>query len=146
MILIGQTKNFRLLKFPLFSTILFGLIFGFLCVGMFHKTSMTMESMDPSAMLSVKGEQTCCGGNMSQHIQSWTNTFLTIPQDLRNNLALLALGFLLALVFIKSLFSYTTTDQRLLVDRLYLRQRPNLLVFNPLKLAFSRGILHPKLY
>ncbi len=139
-------STFRIMKLLIMFSTIGALILGFFCVGMFHKTSMKMDGMDPSAMVSIKGEQTCCGGSMSQHIQSWTNTFLTIPQDLRNNFTLLALGLLLALVFVRSLFSYTATDQRLLVDNLHLRQRPSLLAFNPLKLAFARGILNPKLY
>ena len=141
-----MTAKISIIKLPVVFLTILALVFGFFCMGMFHKKPMVMEGMDMTAMVSVGGEQTCCGGTMSQHIQSWTNTFLTVPQDLRNNFALLALGFLLTLVFIRSLFPYSITDQKLLTGTLYLRQRPSSLAFNPLKLAFARGILHPKLY
>jgi hypothetical protein len=136
----------RVIKFPAVFLTITALVFGFMCVDMFHTTSTTMEGMVMTPEVSIKSEQTCCGGTMSQHIQSWTNTFLTTSQDLRNNLALLALGLLIVLFFGRSRFSFDSTNQMLLSSRLYLRQRPNLIIFNPLRLAFARGILHPKLY
>ena len=134
------------IKIPIILSVISALLFGFLCVGMFHKASVAMERMDVSGITAVAGEQTCCGGTMSQHMQSWTNTFLMTPNDLRNNFALLALVFLAALLFIRALFPYTPIDQGILTGNLYLRERSRFLAFDPLKLAFAQGILHPKLY
>jgi len=136
----------RIIKFPAVFLTITALVFGFMCVGMFHTTSTTMEGMAITPEVSLKSKQTCCGGTMSEHVQSWTSTFLTTSQNLRNDLALLALGPLLVLVFARSRFSFASTDQLLISSKLYLRQRPNLIIFNPLRLAFARGILHPKLY
>lgn len=142
----GLTNVRKLIKFPVIFIVISALLFGFFCVSMFDKSSMEMEVMNMPGMVSIKAEHECCGDTMSQHIQSWTNTFLTTSQDLRNNFALWALGLLVALVFTRSRFSFASIDQMPFSDRLYLQQYPNLIIFNPLKLAFARGILHPKLY
>ena len=134
------------IKTPLVALTVLSLIFGFFCVGMFQKTAMAVQGSGMTDMVSVGGEQTCCGGTMSQHMQSWTNTFLATPHDLRNSTALLALALLVTLIFIQSLFRRTNLDAPLLSSKLYLRQNPNLFIFNPLRLALARGILHPKLY
>jgi len=136
----------RIIKFPIILAVIGVLIFGFFCVDMFHHPSISMDGRNMADTILIKSEQTCCGGTMSQHMQSWTNTFLTTSQDLRNNFTLWALGLLVALVFTRSRFSFASTDQLLLSSKLYLRQRPNLFIFNPLRLAFAKGILHPKLY
>lgn len=136
----------RTIKFPVIFLTIMALVFGFFCVGMFDKTSAAMEGAHGKTMLSIEAEETCCGGTMSQHMQSWTNTFLTTPNNLRDGLSLFTLIFLVSLVFARSRFSFASIDQLLLSSELYLRQRPNLFIFNPLRLAFARGILNPKLY
>ncbi len=139
-------KIFPFLKITIILTVMLSLLFGFFCIGMFQKTSMTLESMDMFGRTAVTSEQTCCGGSLSQHIQSWTNTFLTTPNDLRNNFTFLTLVFLASLIFLRALFPYIHIDKRILTDYLYLLKKPSFFVFDPLKQAFSRGILHPKLY
>lgn len=113
---------------------------------MFDETSAAMQGTHDKTAISIEAKEECCGGTMSEHIQSWTNTFLTTPNNLRDSLVLFALIFLGALVFRKSLFPHTFRSLQLLAGKLYLRQRPELSVFSPLKLAFARGVLHPKLY
>ncbi len=135
----------KIIKPSLVFIAIAALILGFFCVGMFQKTSTIVQGAGMTDM-SVGGEQTCCGGSMSQHMQSWTNTFLATPNDLRSNSALLVLSLLAALIFIHSIFKRTRPDSPLLSINLYLRQQPNLFAFDPLKLAFAKGILHPKLY
>ena len=136
----------NIIKFPIVFLTIATLVLGFFCVGMFDETSTAMEGTHDKTVISLKSDHACCGGTMSQHMQSWTNTFLTTPNNLRDSLALFALIFIVALVFVRSQFSFSSTDQLLLSSKLYLRQRPNLFIFNPLKLAFAKGILHPKLY
>ena len=139
----------KVIKFPVSLLIIWALLFGFVCIGMFHESSMDMDTMTPNpTLISITGEQSCCGTTMSQHIQSWKNTFLAVPQGFRDALTLLALGLALALAY--SWFSFR--DRYPLLDpdigglRLYVRQNPDITLFNHLKLAFARGILNPKLY
>lgn len=85
---------------------------------------------------------------MSQRIESWKNTFLAAPQTVRDSLALLALGLTLILAYNQLSFR----DRHFLFDpdigglHLYVRQNPDITLFNHLKLAFARGILNPKSY
>lgn len=128
---------------------MWALLFGFICVWMFHKSSMGMGTITSSpTLVAIAGEESCCGTNMSQHIQSWRDTFLVVPQGVRDTLTLLTLG--LALVYSYSRFSFR--DRHLVFDpdvgglRPYVLQNPDILLFNHLKLAFARGILNPKIY
>lgn len=138
----------KLIRLPVVLLTMWTLLFGFLCAGMFHEKSMHMDMSSDQTMLSITSEGSCCGTTMSQHIQSWKNTFLAVPQGVRDALTLLALG--LALVFAHSWLSFR--DRHLLYDpdvgglRLYVQQNPDIAIFNHLKLAFARGILNPKLY
>lgn len=140
------SSTFRIIKPLVIFATLAALVLGFFCVGMFDETSTAMEGTHDKTVVSIEANQTCCGGTMSQHMQSWTNTLLTTPNSLRDSLALFALIFLVSLVFVRSQVSFSSTDHLLLSSKLYLRQRPNLFIFNPLRLAFAKGILHPKLY
>lgn len=139
----------KLISLPIVFLTIWGLLFGFLCVGMLHNSSMKMNTMTTNSTLTaITAEESCCGTTMSQHIQSWKNTFLAVPQGFRDALTLLALG--LALAFAYSWFSFR--DRYPLLDpdigglRLYVRQNPDVILFNHLKLAFARGILNPKIY
>lgn len=140
------SSPFRIIKPLVIFVTLAALVLGFFCVGMFDKTSVAMERAHSKTAMSIEAKESCCGDTMSQHMQSWTNTFLTTPNNLRDSLALLALIFLVSFVFVGSRFSFASIDQLLLSSKLYLRQRLNLFIFNPLRLAFAKGILHPKLY
>lgn len=136
----------KLISLPVIFLTTWALLFGFVCVGMFHETSMEMTT-DPTLM-AITAEESCCGTTMSQHIQSWKSTFLAVPQGFRDALALLALGLVLILGY--SWFSFR--DRYPLLDpdigglRLYVRQNPDITLFNHLKLAYARGILNPKIY
>lgn len=139
----------KIIKFPVFILTIWALLFGFVCVGMFHEPSMKMGmTTSNSTLMAITGEQSCCGTNMSQHIQSWKDTFLAVPQGVRDALMLLVLGLALALGYAW----FSSKDRHLLFDpdigglQLYVRQNPDIELFNYLKLAFARGILNPKIY
>ena len=136
------------IRLPVVLLTMWTLLFGFLCVGMFHEKSVHMDISGTQAMLSMASEESCCGTTMSQHIESWKSTFLIAPQAVRDSLALLAFG--LALVLVYSWFSFQDRYPTLNPDigglRLYVQQNPEIAIFNHLKLAFARGILNPKLY
>ncbi len=135
------------LKLPVVVLTMWTLVFGFFCMGVFHKTPMQMAKTDASTVtMSLPGESSCCGMTVSQHMDSWRIASLSIPRGSRDTLALLALG-LIAIVAIGGIpFSRKFHDQEFLTYRLYLRQNPNLQTFHHLKLAFARGILNPKIY
>ena len=143
------SKIQKVIKFPVSLLIIWALLFGFVCVGMFHEPSMDMDTMTPNpTLMAITGEQSCCGTNMSQHIQSWTDTFLAVPQAVRDSLALLALGLTLILAYswLSHRDRYPSLDPDIGGLRLYVQQNPDIAIFNHLKLAFARGILNTKVY
>lgn len=86
------------------------------------------------------GEVGYCNMNITEHLASWQNLFTTTLEHL-NPLSLLSLLtlFVLAYFFVDLLVRRRT--ERPLFERWRTRE-----LFDPLQLAFSRGILHPKLY
>ena len=143
------SKIQKVIKFPVSLLTMWALLFGFVCVGMFHEPSMEMDTMTSNpTLMAITGEQSCCDTTMSQHIESWRSTFLAVPQGIRDALTLLALG--LALVFAYSWISfrdrYPSPDSDVGRLRLYVQQNPEIAIFNHLKLAFARGILNTKVY
>ncbi len=138
----------KLIRLPVVLLTIGTLLFGFLCVGMFHEKSMHMDMLSDQTMLSITSEESCCGTTMSQHVESWKNTFLALPQAVRDSLILLALGLTLILAYSWLSFRdrYPALDPDAGRSRLYIRENPDITTFNHLRIAFARGILNPKLY
>lgn len=108
---------------------------------------MSMETKDGqmSGCPFMTGRATICRMNVTEHIAKWQQAFLGIPTK-TNFLALAAALLITALVsFIKpflQLKKLTVSTVRFLVYR-----RANFAkVFDPLLVAFSDGILNPKIY
>ncbi len=138
----------KLIRLSVVLLTMWALLFGFLCIGMFYERSMHMDMSNTQTVLSMTSGESCCGTTMSQHIESWKNTFLALPYVVRDSLILLTLGLTLILAYSWLSFRdrYSTPDPDVGLLRLYIRQNPNIVIFNNLKLAFARGILNPKLY
>ena len=96
----------------------------------------------------MASEQQCCGTSISHHFNTWKNITLAVPDKVRDSLMLLALGLSLILggSWLSLRHRYPLPNLDILRLRLYIRQNPDLLLFNHLKLAFARGILNPKIY
>ncbi len=86
------------------------------------------------------GETGYCAMDISEHLASWQNLFTTTLERV-NPLAMLPLFtlFVLAYFFVDLLVRKRT--ERPLFQRWRTRE-----LFDPLQLAFARGIIHPKLY
>ena len=141
-------SNFqKLITLPVALFTIWALLFGFFCMGMFHKSAMPVKEMVSAlGLVEMVSEEHCCGTTMSQHIESWRDTFLAVPKEIRDNLALLLLGLALAFVFVRLPFRRDVAVHQILHYRLYTRDNPDLALFNHLKLAFAQGILNPKIY
>lgn len=139
----------KLIRLPVVLLTMWILLFGFVCAGMFHEPSMGMDTMTSNPTLTaIAGQESCCGTNVSQHIQSWRNSFLAVPQGVRDSLLLLVFGLILILGYTRFSFKdrHPLFDPDICGLQLYVRQNPELVLFNHLKLAFARGILNPKIY
>lgn len=123
------------------------LTFGFVCMGMLSKIPMNMSIADRDSM-PLLHEQPCCNVGISHTIDLWKNIVLGAPDKTRDILMLFALGLTLAFGYSLFLLRYRPhlPDPDTVRVRLYMRENPNLLLFDHLKLAFARGILNPKIY
>lgn len=135
-------------KFTRFLLVL--ALVAFLSVVFFGASqSMGMEKQNSGKMSGCvfSGKVEICTMTFSEHIGHWQSMFTT---TVTQNALTVILLLLLAIVFVAVgifkrnlllLFSYYTTRWRL-----YIRNNPELSLFNPLKEAFSQGILNPKIY
>lgn len=93
------------------------------------------------------GKVEICAMSFTEHITVWQSMFTTTAtQNALTTVLLLLLTvvFVAVGIFKRSLLllsSYHATRWRL-----YIRHNPELSLFNPLKEAFARGILNPKIY
>ena len=89
----------------------------------------------------------CCSTEAPDHMELWKSTFEGIPQSVQQFMALVAIAIFAAFSFT----SFSSTP-RLEINvfltrfRLYARAHPNIQTYNALRLAFARGILHPKTF
>lgn len=125
-------------------------LIAFLLVAFFGASqSMGMEMKDDGTMggCLFTGMEEICTMKFEEHLAQWQSMFTTTaPQKaLAIALLLLLVVVFVAVAILKRnlllLFSYYTTRWRL-----YIRHNPELSFFNPLKEAFSQGILNPKIY
>jgi hypothetical protein len=140
-------ENLQSTKIPVILITIGILIFGFVCTGMLSKPSMEMSAMDMGVM-SSEHDGSCCSLGTAHHINSLRDVVLISPDRTRDALALLALGLTL-------LLGYGLThiwNRRSPIDHdvgrlyFYIKSRPEIALFDHLKLAFARGILNPKIY
>ena len=140
-----QTK---LLKTILGGSVLFSLIVGFLCISFIHATpahadmgsAHTAHAINPSI-------NTCCDIGVNDHMELWKSTLVGIPQGFQDLLVLIVLAVATSFVFADFLATPRLNTNFLFYRyRQYAREHPNMLTYNPLRLAFARGILHPKTF
>lgn len=142
MIFTGFQKN--IIKFTLLVSIVFSFAFGSFCAGMLHKTFTPTAPV--SSGISPATSEHCCGDSMTvfQHIQSSINIFLATSRDLGIDYMFFLLsilsGFLLLRSSIRDIQEVLSSTVSIYFSREYLY------LFDPLKLAFSDGILNTKLY
>jgi hypothetical protein len=128
------------------GAILLSLIVGFICISFIH---LTPVHADMGAMNHDRQTTTldgCCGAT-SDHMELWKSTFVGIPQGLQDLLVLIVLVVTATFAF-ADFFAKPRPDRNILFYRylLYSREHPNILTYSHLRLAFSRGILHPKTF
>jgi hypothetical protein len=109
--------------------------------------SMGMEARDGqmSSCPFMASEASLCQMSVTEHISQWQQAFLGIPSK-TNFLALaLILAAAVLVTFAKSLFQPKKLTE--LAARLFAYRKKNLVrVFDPLLIAFSDGILNPRIY
>ena len=128
--------------------ILISLVVGFLCISFIHATQAhAVMSSHSSHKASSATLNACCDIGVSDHMELWKGTLVGIPQSFQDLLVLIVIGVVATFVF-SDFFTVPKLNINLLAlcYRQYVREHPNIGIFNPLKLALARGILHPKTY
>ena len=117
-------------------------------IGVSYTLEMKMKSDGTMSGCLFDGQAETCPMTIAEHLSRWQGMFTVIPQ--KTDILIQFLLLALAVIFIASAFR-----QRLLLLlsahfldrwRLYLKQNPHIPLFDPLREAFSRGILNPKIY
>jgi hypothetical protein len=140
----------NLLKTILGGSVLFSLIVGFLCIGFIH-VMPAHAGMDMGSMPSHTGHgaslSNCCDTGVNDHMELWKSTLLGIPQGFQDLVLLIVLAVATPFAFAGFLaVPRLDTDLLFYRYRQYVREHPNILTYDPLRLAFARGILHPKTF
>ncbi len=130
------------------GTILSSLIVGFLCISFIHATPAHADmGTHSSHKASSAILNSCCDVGVNDHMELWKSTLVGIPQSFQDFLALLFIGVAVAFVF-SDFFAIPKLNLNVFALRYkqYAREHPNVSIYNPLRLAFARGILHSKTY
>ncbi len=119
----------------LFLSLVNASIFG-ITMGMEHDSGQ----MQMVGCMFMSGPDAMCPMTISEHINKWRDTFLAI---FSNNILLIFGLALAAAVVIKTFSALAKISQSYFY---YHRDHPNISLFLPLRYAFARGILHPRIY
>lgn len=116
--------------------------------GLSHSLGMEMKNDGTMGGCMFDGKAAICPMTFAEHLSRWQGMFSVIPQKSAFLIQLLVLISTLVLAvfalrrnLLLSLFSYFSERWRL-----YLKNNPHLLFFDPIREAFSQGILNPKIY
>jgi hypothetical protein len=125
--------------------LIFGLV-AFLSLGIFSVSSSTMSTMNSNANCPFGGHSiVICKMNPMEHIEEWQSMFTMLPaQDLLS--LLFALFALLAISKLRFWSKFSTPEPPLLLSKNQYALTNSFRIFDPLKEAFSSGILNPKIF
>jgi len=131
----------KITKISVVTIILGVMIFGYFCLNIFNH-QIDMEMMNNTSAIA-KNVESCCNTTFSKHLESFRSNFI-LPTRASDYLIAFIISIVLA--FVVNLYLYNPIDNIFLLYRSYLRQNPNLLAFDSIKLALSDGILNPKVF
>lgn len=132
------------------SITLFALLSFLLIAGLGLSHSLGMEMRDDGTMdgCMFGGRAEICPMTFAEHLSKWRDLFTAIPQKSIQLIQLLVLlssfaiaAFALRRHLLLPLFSYFSERWRF-----YIKNNPNLPLFDRLRETFSQGILNPKIH
>jgi hypothetical protein len=143
----------RILKYiqiTLGGSVLLSLVVGFFCFSFFDVASIDSIRMQfenkVHANTEVPSMHACCTSELTNHIELWENLSFSIPSSFDILFGLLVVAFVVTAS--PSLFSHTTSriDTIAIRYKQWKRSYPSERIFDPQRVALSRGILHSKAF
>lgn len=137
------------LKTILGRSLLLSIVVGFLCISFIHTTPVHAGAGSghvarTSHEASLKN---CCDAGVKDHMELWRSILVGIPQVFQDLLILIALAAATSFVFADFLATPRLSTNFLFSRyRQYAREHRDVPTYNTLRLAFARGILHPKTF
>lgn len=135
-----QNNIQNITKFIVTFWTLWVLLFGF------SQVNMGMGIMNGNTNCFLGGHSMAiCEMNPMEHIEEWQSIFTTLPAKDAMSIfsVILIILALLAFRFVDKFYVFNTPRLEPYLNNFYLSKIP---IFNPLKEAFSRGILNPKIF
>lgn len=116
------------------------IVFLMVSVGGVLSMGMTMHDgkMENCPFMGVTS---ICKMDVFEHLATWQNMFSSIPQQLTTFALLLLLSLFLLARFLDDFLRH----KRSLTRPVFYRFR-EVEIFDPLRLAFARGLIHPKIF
>lgn len=133
-----RSKIFKILTFAIVGLTLFTVFFGLSHFGMSGHYGPKMVNCP-----FMPGHSSICKMSPMEHIQAWQNMFTVLPAKEALSLVFSLLA-LLALLGVREIFYTSNPPLSNLYRNFFLKNRIS--IPNPLKEAFSSGILNPKLF
>lgn len=115
---------------------------SYFCINTFTHHQIGNEIVKDISSI-VQSTETCCSTTFSTYSESLKSNF-NLPSRADNYLMIFIASIILA--FVINLHFHNIASNGSLLHRLFLRQNPDLIVFDSLKLAFSDGIINPKVF
>jgi len=110
-----------------------------------HMSNMKPDRADGNGCL-FNIQMEVCTMNLSEHITFWQGAFTSLPQNVKI-LELLILAIMLSVVINFRPNQLIEFLERMTARfRLYIKQNPQIRLFNLLIEEFARGILNPKIF
>jgi len=110
--------------------------------GLVLNFSMPMQDGKMANCPLMNNSSSFCQMGVTEHIAKWQEMFLAIPFS--GVLLTLLLGIVLAVWYLSQRTYFSLSPPLKL--KFYKKEHPDIKLFDNLLLAFSNGILHPKIY
>lgn len=137
-------KSFIRSSLAIFVTLALISVIGF---GLAHQSfGMSVNNEGRMTGCLFDGRSEICTMSFSQHIQAWQSMFTATPVLTTPLMLLSLISALIALAVICRFRIANAAEKAMEMSWLYLRQLLDISIFNPLRYAFSQGILNPKIY
>lgn len=118
------------------------MVFGYFCIDNLTHHQINIGGINNHSSV-VQSVESCCSTTFSKYSKSLMSNF-NLPSRADNYLLVSIISVLL--IFVINPWFRSRADIGSALQKLFLWRNPNLIPFDSLKLAFSNGIINPKVF